>query len=473
MANYAFPLKRATGKRYLVDQNGTPFLQCGESPWSAFTVLNSTDFTTYCNGMVARQAQSGHIELIDNTWTDSYVNGAGFPSATNDWGADVNGNLPFLKDQSGANYTLANGGGYGQSPDFTPSNMNSAYWTEIDNKMSIAASFTQINWNVYLFWIGNPIPGYPAPQTEGYYAALNAQSATIRQNFAAAVANRYKSIKNLIWVVGGDNNPANSAVVTDFVTGIQSVDTSHLITFDGLDGTSPLSTTQAWPATFVTNGVNNVYTDIDAGAGHPYTYAQCKTEYQRTDYPGVPYFQKEGAYQNGQAGWTSQLVRAQSAQAWLGGACGYHWGSQPAWYFGSGWQADYSTSRASLDHQVLNRFLLSRRWWLLIPDWGNLFLTNGGSYTNASFVSAASASDGSWGALYTQSNVSLTVNLAMFSDKVTVYWMDPTNGSTQLVGYFSPSGSHTFASTPGTNAQGDADWYLIFETTLPTTAWMR
>ena len=465
MASYAYPLKRASGKRYLVDQNGAPYLMSGEAPWVLLQVLSSTDITSYLDGAVKRNVQNMLIQVADNQYTYSYVH-AGLSGL---WGANINGDFPFLKDQSGVTYN----NGQTQSPDFSTSNINPSYWNYMDTLMTICSGYP-INFCVYVQpWVGNPLPGYPSPNEEGYYGAQNNQSSAIRQAWGAWVANRYKWMKNLIWVVGGDNNPPNSAVVSDVATGVLSADTSHLITADCLDGSSPLTVTEGWspPSTFVASNVNNIYTNITHG--WPYTYKNAKTEWQRTDYPNVPYFQKEGYYPDltGSPPYNFQLARAQSYQTMLGGGIGYHWGSFPTWYLGSGYQAGFDSSQISIDHQILTRFLLGRRWELLIPDWGNLFLTNGASYTNASFVSAASASDGSWGAIYTQSNVSLTVNLAMFSANVTVYWMDPCNGARTNLGTFSPSGSHTFASTPGNNSTGDADWVLVFETQLPTTSW--
>ena len=72
-------------------------------------------------------------------------------------------------------------------------------------------------------------------------------------------------------------------------------------------------------------------------------------------------------------------------------------------------------SRATLCSQIVNNFFAQRAWQLLVPDWPNAFLTNGGSYTNANFASAAQASDGRWGAIYVPKNESLTVAMSGFN----------------------------------------------------------
>ena len=160
----------------------------------------------------------------------------------------------------------------------------------------------------------------------------------------------------------------------------------------------------------------------------------------------------------------AQFIRSQSWQAMLGGSWGYFWGNNPLWLFASGWQSALS-SVGSHGAQVVNGFFAARRWDLLVPDWSFTFLTNGGSYSNATYASAAVASDGSWGAIYVPKSEALTVNLGAFSRAVTISWIDPTNGAKAVVGGspFAANGSHTFSATPGNNALGNPDWVLLFE----------
>jgi hypothetical protein len=448
----AFPLKLAAGKRYLVDQNGVPFLGLGDSPWNISMTLSATDQATYLADRKARGFNMMLVECIDNQF--NYGN----TTAGSTWGPNANGDLPFTTKQGGGTYNNAQT----QSPDF--STPNGAYWTFHDATLNrIAAQGNLIL--LYPAWIGNPIAD---PGGEGYYNALVAQSSGIRQGYGAFLANRYgpggtNPIAGLIWGIGGDNTPTNTAVNTDIVTGIQSVITSPtpLIFVDGLDGDSMVS---RWGSNSWFN-VNGVYSD--SLISHPWAYAQCKTEYQNT--AGLqsfyPQFWKEGGYEFGQTGWTEQFVRGQNWQAMLGGCWGYCMGVNGLWQFAPSWQTLLS-SVMTIGAQALNVFFSSRRWDLLVPDWGNAFLTNGGSYSNATFASAALASDGSWGAVYVPTNESLTVKLGLLSPPtVNAYWVDPTNGTRTLIAGspFTPTGSHTFAATPGNNANSDADWVLLLE----------
>jgi hypothetical protein len=452
-----FPLKVGPTGRYLVDQNGLPFLGLGDSGWEIITTLDTTDANTYLADRQSKGFNLIPVELIDNQYN------FGNTVSASTWGPNSNGDFPFTTKQGGGTYNNAQT----QSPDF--STPNAAWWTAADARLNLISSygFTIL---LYPFWLGNPIGD---PGTEGYYNALNAQSSAIRQGYGAFVANRYgpsgtNPIKNLIWGIGGDNNASNGSGITainnDIVAGIQSVTNAYLFYVDGLDGTSMIN---LWGGDSFF-GCNGIYSD--ELLGNNWMYQQCKSEYQNTSglKSSYPQFMKEGAYE-GEHSSTNQFIRSQNWQAMLGGCWGYCWGNHLIWQFASGWPGQLN-SVGTQGAQVVNGFFNRRNdWYKLVPDWSNVFLTNGGSYSNATFASAARTSSGSWGAIYTPGNQSLTVSLAGFSNSVQAVWVDPTNGTTALAGTFPNSGSHTFAATPGTNASGDADWVLALSAITSTT----
>ena len=443
-----FPLKLGPTGRYLVDQNGAPFLGKGDSGWEIITTLGLGDAETYLADRAAHGFNMVIVESVDNQFN------YGSTVAGSTWGPNVNGDLPFTSKQGGGSYTNAQT----QSPDF--STPNGAYWSYADKMLNLISSHGFLIL-LYPAWLGNPIGD---PGSEGYYNALNAQSSSTRQGYGVFLAKRYgkggtNPLPNMIWGIGGDANPANVAINTDIVAGINSIDGSHLFFVDGVDGSSMISLWggDSWFS------VNGVYSD--SLLGHPWAYAQCKSEYQNTSgiQHSYPQFFKEGAYEGEHAS-TAQFIRSQSWQAMLGGSWGYFWGNNPLWLFASGWQSALS-SVGSQGAQVVNGFFAARRWELLVPDWSFTFLTNGGSYNDATYASAAVASDGSWGAIYTPRSEALTVNLGAFSRAITASWVDPTNGAESVVvgSPFAQNGSHTFSATPGNNALGDPDWVLLFE----------
>src|ERR1700742_1907842 len=85
-----YPLRRAPGKRYLVDQFGVPFRAFCDSPWSVVTTISAADCATYLATRTSQGFNAAHINLIDNqfNWGATYGTTPG---------ANVNGDLPFLK----------------------------------------------------------------------------------------------------------------------------------------------------------------------------------------------------------------------------------------------------------------------------------------------------------------------------------------------------------------------------------------
>src|SRR5207247_2744691 len=94
---------------------------------------------------------------------------------------------------------------------------------------------------------------------EGWCAEVRNSSLATMQSWGAYVGNRYRDFPNIIWVVGGDTDPASNGVaskVEAFVTGLKSADTTHLVTAHDAPEESGLA---AWPdATWL--NLNNVYT---------------------------------------------------------------------------------------------------------------------------------------------------------------------------------------------------------------------
>ena len=121
-------------------------------------------------------------------------------------------------------------------------------------------------------------------------------------------------------------------------------------------------------------------------------------------------------------------------------------------------------------------FFKSRRWDLLVPDYVHAFLTsqegNPGIH-DLTYVSAALATDGSWGAAYYLGVASNVNNLTLDLSKLgggkgssKIYWFDPSNRATKRItgSPFPNAGSRTF-TTPSNNSTGSADWVLVAEAT--------
>src|SRR5262249_58829533 len=82
----AFPLKTAEGGRYLVDQNGTPFLIAGESPQALMVNLTEKDAELFFANRVSHGFNAVWINLLCRKGTGG-----------RDDGSTHDGVLPFKK----------------------------------------------------------------------------------------------------------------------------------------------------------------------------------------------------------------------------------------------------------------------------------------------------------------------------------------------------------------------------------------
>jgi hypothetical protein len=109
----------------------------------------------------------------------------------------------------------------------------------------------------------------------------------------------------------------------------------------------------------------------------------------------------------------------------------------------------------------------SRAWQTLVPDYQHQVVTAGyGDVNNATYVSAARASDGSMAIAYLPGGGTITVDMSRLSRSATARWYDPVAGTfTPIAGSpFPNTGSRNF-TTPGNNAGGSVDWVLVLEIT--------
>lgn len=129
---------------------------------------------------------------------------------------------------------------------------------------------------------------------------------------------------------------------------------------------------------------------------------------------------------------------------------------------------------------ICKDFFVKQRWDLLIPDYAHNFLVSQStdpSRFDPAYVSAAVASDGSFGAVYfpgvpNQSNV-LTIDMSRLGrgvGKSVARWFDPVDGKyLQEPGSpFVNSGLRNFTVSEK-NSAGNTDWVLLLESVKPSS----
>jgi uncharacterized protein DUF4038/collagenase-like protein with putative collagen-binding domain len=435
----AFPLKASANRRYLVDQNGAPFLIMGDSPQSMVVNLTTAQMATY---MADRQARGFNTILVDALVTSNTGGNAN--------GTTYDGIAPFTSGSSPADYDLS-----------TP---NPTYFARLDALVSMAASYG-------LLVMLDPI------ETSGWVGTLENNGTPKASGFGTFLGDRYKNSPNILWQSGNDfqtwdTNATDNMLVYDVMAGIASADSNHLQTIELNYYFSYANQDTATLSTVLT---------LDFAYTYGGTYDEVLQAYNSL--PTLPVFMGESnyEYENVTGGLPAPTgayaLREQEYWTMTSGGTGSLYGNHYTWTFATNWQ-NFLDSRGALEVQYFNKLFNSIPWWTLAPDQTHQITTAGyGTYDASDFnleqnnyCTTSSAADGSLAVVYCPGNTSppgpftLTVNLSKFSGPVTAQWYDPSNGtySTIAGSPFSNSGARQFDS-PGNNHDGDPDWVLVLQ----------
>ena len=421
------PLRLGPTGRYLVDQNGVPFLISGESPQALIGDLTESDAALFFANRRAHGFNTVWINVLCNDYTGCRADGS-------TW----DGIPPFTTPGDFA----------------TP---NEAYFAHVDRILRLAADY------------GFVVILDPA-ETGGWLSTMVDNGVDKLRAYGQYLGRRYKDFPNIIWMSGNDYQdwgPTFDPYVTAVAQGIRDVDPRHLQTVELNYLVSGSLDDPAWAPLI----------DLNASYSYGPTYQQVLQDYNRSNF--LPTFLVEASYefeQNpGAPAGTPQQLRRQEYWSLLSGATGQLYGNHYTWQFlcpqrddagncVGGWKDQLDTSGAQQMAYVKTLFE-SRRWYALVPDQAHTVVTNGfGTFGANDYVTAARTSDGTLAIAYVPSNRTITVDLSTLSGPVTARWYDPTAGTFTSISDapFANVGSISVA-TPGTNAAGDDDWVLVLE----------
>jgi hypothetical protein len=410
-----YPLKLGpAGSRYLVDQDGVPFLWVGDSAWSLAVQLSLADAQTYLDDRQAKGFDVVLVNLIEHQFAKNAP-------------ANIFGEAPFTG-----------------RPFATP---NDAYFARVDAIVQAAATRGMA---VLLdpLYLGFQCGG------EGWCAEVTAATTAEMRSWGQYVGTRYGAFDNVMWIIGGDADPTPVvANVREFVAGILDVDTRHLITAH----VEPESyATTHWGNDAWLN-INDVYTYS------PTLYQTAQTAYQYA--PTMPFFLVESAYENEHSS-TPQSLRAQAYWTMLMGGMGQNFGNCPIWHFDatssfcavSGWKTALASAGAS-SMQYLAQLFGARPWYTLVPDSQHAALTAGyGTFGSATYVVAAHASDGATIIAYVPSSATVTIDFSKISGTTAnVWWFNPSDGTAISAGTHATNGTQAFTSPSA------SDWVLVVD----------
>jgi hypothetical protein len=406
------PLKISDNGRYLVDQTGRPFLYAADTCWSCLSRLSVADAKRHIDTRKAQGFNAIQTNVIAWNRSDSGPRGQAF---------------------TGGNITQP----------------NASFFAGTDEIIQYAAS-------------QNMLIVMGSLWTRDNQGAVNTSNGTTYGTF---LGNRYKSYKNVVYFVGGDDSETQDLEPNKAIgRAIKAANPAALVTYHMWGGAKPYSNGLKSEAFY------SFYSFQWNGNSPPYTYQSVAEGRGQT--PVKPFLNIEPPYDpnaccGSDLNTTPQKNRRSGWWTVLAGAMGLVYGGPSgAWNFGAqgtDWNA-LNRSQASQSGHV-RKIMEPLPWEKIIPDNNNSVVTGGrGSNGGTDYVTAGRASDGSMIAAYTPSSRTLTVNLAQLSGPGTARWYDPVSGNpVGTAQNINNSGSTNF-STPGNNAGGDSDWVLILKT---------
>ena len=428
-SRFPFAASISSNKRYIVDQNGDPWLMVGDSPQCLMTNLAPAEMATY---FANRQSLGFNCVLIMAIVGPDNGNG-------NSNYANYNGVAPFT------------GTAISSQP-------NSAYFDLVVTMVELAASY------------GLTVILDPA-EAGDFLAPIQSAGGKACFKYGAYLGTLLANQPNVIWQSGGDYGswPGDDDVVLQVAAGIASTAPHQLQSVELLatEANGPALSTDdsAWPNEFSSTFYNGVY-------DYWSTYPAVLDGYNHS--PVFPVWGQEYNYEgennaelDGSAAVSLQSLRAQQYWTMTCGATGSLFGNHYLWGFISGWQSNLSTPGAEQFGYLASLFK-SVAWYKLVPDQSHTFMTGGYGTAGGdqadpqsdAYCTAALTADGTLGVAYLPTSATITVAMSKMAGTTTARWYDPTMGTYASIDTYPNAGTRSFTS-PGAHGDGSDDWVLV------------
>ena len=431
-ADRALPLKVAENGRFLVNQNGEPFLVVGDAGWDLIVQPTEDEVDRYLEDRQKKGFNSVLVELIEHRFCT-------VPPKT------CAGLAPF--DKPG---------------DF--STRNDAYFDYAWRVVKKANDHGIVVWLMPAF-VGNL---FGEAMEEGWYREIVAGGEEKFRDYGKFVGKRFQDLPNIVWVVGGDfvPRPEDQWLVAALAEGIWETDFAHPITGHA---------SSKFPSAVAAFG-DHKWLTVDT------VYTPTLPEAMLAVYnhqPTRPFVLIESTYEGErsegvQHDATPEQIRRQAYWPLLCGAFGQFFGNNPLWHFdGPGlfptkitWQQALD-STGSRDMARLRDVFAGLPWQQLVPEEDHAIVTKGYGEGIARVVTARTA-DKKLSVSYVPSTGTdaqeLTFDLGQFAGPVTARWYNPTDGRWTTINDapIANRGAHVFR-TPGDNGTKTNDWLLILE----------
>ncbi len=399
-----YPVKVSPNHRYLVTQNGDPYLVQGEAAWSLIPGLTKEEAEVYLEDRRQKGFNSIIVNLIEHKFRG-----------------------PVNR--------------YGEGPFKTPgefSTPNEKYFEHADWVIRRAGEkgIQVFLAPIYLGYIGTD---------EGWIEEVLANGPEKSRDWGRYVGRRYAKFDNVVWLIGGDRNPDKAREDVDAVVqGIKEFDSRHIVTAHCNPENSALDQ-------YAKEGWLDLNTTYTYGIVH----RMLLNDFNRT--PVMPFVLMESTYE-GDHNASEVQIRRQAYWALLCGATGQFIGNDAIWRFGPGWEAALN-STGSKDMSRVTALLKSRQWWTLIPDSKHEVVVGGlGEFNGLDYLAAARAEDGGSVIAYLPTARVAVLQMTKISGKLaTAWWYNSRSGKSELIGKFLTTGKQQF--TP----PSEGDWVLVLD----------
>ena len=504
----AWPLK-ASG-RTLVDQSGNYVMLVFDSPWTLMCSMTPTQMASF---FADRAAKGFNAILMHVIPSGPDGDGCLNTDQTQD------GILPFTACISCTYPSGATENNYNYA------DPNSAYFTEVDNAINLAATYGLTVILGSFSTAGTNSAGTSITSGPLIALRLSGNSNAAATSFGQYLGNRYKNFSNIVWFTGEDfqswpsgttySGYTDNQLVSAIATGIAAKDSNHLmmeelnylISYGSQD--SAFSASQTVNAVYSYSGYDTQYLAY-AASSQPNIWIEGYYEFNQVynylaPFPisGVNNGACTGAGNNVPPGTGSPLydLEARLGLWWAvttGSLGGVSYGSCttgnsmiPAAFL------TYIDTPGAAQIKPFVQFWANLQWWLMAPDTTHQVVTAGYGTYEAGSSGCNAGGTGSAGAcnLFSDNYVTcllnsadtaavcynpagnlLTINLGLFSGStVAASWYDPTNGTSKSISGspFVNSGTTTLSS-PGSNSRGEPDWVLLLQSSgvppLPSAA---
>ncbi len=393
----AFPIRVSANGRHFEDQNGKPFFYHADTGWLLCIRLTYEEARQY---LLNRKAKGFTTIQLQFSMTPEDVNRYG--------------QKPFRDNKDFRTY-------------------NDTYFTHVSRVIKLADSLGLLI-SAAPLWHGCCREGYGGTPEKPFAKNTPAQA----RAFGEYLGKKMSVHQNLVWIMGGDNDPGSDRLVIEALTqGIFAQAPKQLICYHAAATHSSTDLFQFAPWL----GYSMVYTyyrNMHRGNWRspeqiPQVYEECHREYNKSD--RMPFILGESQYE-GETGATELILRRQAWWAMTSGATGHAIGTH-LWAFPDGWQKDLDLPGVnSMRH--LADLMAKIPWHTLQPDQRHQILTKGyGRYGDDDFVTMAHTPDSKMAIAYLPNPVHLTLDLRkIVGEKVKVTWYNPRNGTSKVAQVF-------------------------------------